>query len=370
MEKINLLKGARSLLAFCLCISLYSSVIAETSFHSPEGRDTLGKKRVSVLPVPAFGYSPETSTYIGAVGLVSINFYHDTLTRSSNAKAEFNYTWKKQYITSLGWEIFTKNEGFFLKGALVFSKYPDLYYGMGENTPDSYKTGFTSNRITGEINLLKATTGKRFCGPVIRYLKYARIDDLTYHPQLLPTLENDEIFGFGFRFLTDKRNSLLNPTRGRYTDLAITSNTWNHIPYYKINVDVRYYLTFHDNHTFAIRSLNLLSFHSPPFFDLSLLGGDNQVRGYYLGRYRDRNLFTLQGEYRAVLYRRWGYTVFGGLSKLNTEISAFDEKYLKPNYGLGLRFMIDRREKINLRFDYARGNKGSDGFYISFGEAF
>lgn len=34
-----------------------------------------------------------------------------------------------------------------------------------------------------------------------------------------------------------------------------------------------------------------------------------------------------------------------------------------------MRFRLDAKDKINLRFDYARGND-SDGFYISFGEAF
>jgi hypothetical protein len=50
-------------------------------------------RKVKVLPVPAFGYSPETKSYIGAVCLFNFNFYQDSFTRSSNAKIEFNYSW-------------------------------------------------------------------------------------------------------------------------------------------------------------------------------------------------------------------------------------------------------------------------------------
>jgi len=37
--------------------------------------------------------------------------------------------------------------------------------------------------------------------------------------------------------------------------------------------------------------------------------------------------------------------------------------------GLGFRFMVDSRERVNLRVDFGFGNDDS-GFYISLGEAF
>ena len=51
----------------------------------------LPKRRISVLPVPAFGYSPETKAYVGVVGLFTLR-PADTLSRSSNAELEFNAT--------------------------------------------------------------------------------------------------------------------------------------------------------------------------------------------------------------------------------------------------------------------------------------
>lgn len=73
------------------------------------GQDSMKVKKVKVLPVPAFGYSPETKTYIGAVALFTFNFYNDSITRLSNAKVEFNYTWNKQAIIDCAWNLFSKN---------------------------------------------------------------------------------------------------------------------------------------------------------------------------------------------------------------------------------------------------------------------
>ncbi len=39
-------------------------------------------------------------------------------------------------------------------------------------------------------------------------------------------------------------------------------------------------------------------------------------------------------------------------------------------YGAGLRIMAIPREKINMRFDVAFGNKNSQTFYVTLNEAF
>lgn len=92
-------------------------------------QDTLKQKKIKILPVPTFGYTPETRTYIGAVTLFTFDLYPDTTTRTSNAKFEVSYTWNKQLIIETGWNYFFKNEKYFTRGLLHYSKYPDQYYG-------------------------------------------------------------------------------------------------------------------------------------------------------------------------------------------------------------------------------------------------
>ncbi|HYH56974.1 MAG TPA: polymerase, partial [Anseongella sp.] len=79
---------------------------------------------------------------------------------------------------------------------------------------------------------------------------------------------------------------------------------------------------------------------------------------------------TLQTELRTPVVWRFGVAAFGGLTKVYNWTDRFEIGRVKPNYGGGLRFLIDRKNDINLRLDYARGSDGQDGFYVAFGESF
>lgn len=331
-------------------------------------QDSTSKKKVKILPVPAVGYTPETRTYIGVVSLFTLNPYDDTVTRTSNAKVEMNYTWNKQLVVEAGWNYFFKDEKWFSKGLLHFSKYPDLYYGIGPNTPEGNKLVYNSNRTAIDIAALKKIGPDLFAGPNTRFMTYSNVEQ----DSLLPSyaeLRDHRNFGIGASLLKDSRNSILTPLNGVYASLNITYN-FSESNYFKTGIDLRYYKTFKEKYTIASRFLNDLNFGAVPFYDMAILGGDKFVRGYYYGRFRDKNLSSLQSEFRMPVVWRFGFAAFGGLSNLYSKQNAFDLKFLKYNYGLGLRFLVDRKENTNLRVDYALGEKGNNGFYIAFGESF
>ncbi len=318
--------------------------------------------------MPAFGFTPETGTYVGLVTLGTFHAGSDSLNRLSFTKAEFNYTWKKQYIIDLGWEIYTPGEHRYTRGRLTFTDYPDLYYGRGEDNGLTDEISYSSRRTTGEACWLFSLGDDLFTGVVLRAQQYSGIhgEKTGRYGELRPSATA----GLGWRLLRDRRDRPLNPGKGMYLEGTLSGNIWESNQYIKAGLDWRKYHTWQEKHTLALRVLTWITLGPAPFYDLSLLGGDSQVRGYYTGRYRENNLISLQTEYRGVIWRRWGWACFGGLSKLNHSLGKLDRDYLRPNYGGGLRFLIDRNEKINLRIDYARGTRGSDGFYISFGEAF
>lgn len=80
---------------FRCCLLAYLFLL---TIHTVTGQDSIKVKKLMILPVPAFGYSPETKTYLGAVTLFTINMYRDSATRTSNAKFEVNYTWNKPEV--------------------------------------------------------------------------------------------------------------------------------------------------------------------------------------------------------------------------------------------------------------------------------
>jgi hypothetical protein len=94
------------------------------------------------------------------------------------------------------------------------------------------------------------------------------------------------------------------------------------------------------------------------------------MRGYYEGRYQDKNLIAFQTELRTPVYKRWGAVIFTGVGKVSAHLpELFDFQELKPSLGIGLRFAINKKENLNLRVDAGFG-KHSQGTYINLAEAF
>jgi outer membrane protein assembly factor BamA len=352
-----MIKSVCAPLLFTLCFSLFT-------FPNASAQDTI--KRVKILPVPTIGFSPETRTYLGAVTLFTFNLFNDSLTRTSNAKFEFNYTWNKQLILDTEWNYFFKEEKWFTKGKLQYSDYPDFYYGVGSNTPEINKLLFYSKRIVFEANILKKVGSKFFFGPNVRYINYYNVfytGALTY-----PELTGSSTVGVGITLLKDTRDNLLTPEKGIYFNFNAGYN-FSKSNYTQTTIDLRYYKTFAGKYTWANRLFSEFNFGTPAFYDYAFLGGDQFVRGYDYGRYRDKDLTSWQTEFRSPLIWRVGMAAFGGLSNLYNA-NNFNLENTKPNYGLGLRFLVDKHDKTNLRFDYAMGNGDNSGFYISFGESF
>ncbi len=330
--------------------------------------DSIKVKKVKILPVPAFGYSPETKTYLGAVTLFTINLYRDTLTRTSNAKFEFNYSWNKQIILESEWNYFFRHEKWFTKGKIHYSKYPDLYYGIGSAAPESNKTFFESRRALVDISVLKNLGNQLFTGINFKYSGYSNVE-VSDQTELFPELRDESSLGIGLSVLRDTRNNLLTPTRGFYSYFNGLYN-FAGSNYLKLTLDLRYYKTWNGKFTLANRLINEVNTGTPPFYDRAMLGGDKFVRGYYLGRYRDNNLSALQSEFRFPAFWKIYLAAFGGLSEIYPKFDRFSLASVKTNYGFGLRFLVDKTENTFLRLDYAIGQDKNNGFYISFGESF
>ena len=94
------------------------------------------------------------------------------------------------------------------------------------------------------------------------------------------------------------------------------------------------------------------------------------MRGYYFGRYRDRNMIAFQTEYRFPLFWRLGGVGFVGFGDVASDMTEFKMNQFKYNVGFGLRFMFDRQEKINARLDFGLCEGGSSGIYAMVVEAF
>ena len=88
------------------------------------------------------------------------------------------------------------------------------------------------------------------------------------------------------------------------------------------------------------------------------------MRGYYLGRYRDKILMTFQAEYRIPAWWRFGLVGFAGVGDVASKFAKFKLADFKYSVGAGLRFLLDPKEGTCLRADFGFG-KGTSGFYFT-----
>ena len=72
---------------------------------------------------------------------------------------------------------------------------------------------------------------------------------------------------------------------------------------------------------------------------------------------------------KVVLSGRWGYVLFAAIGDVAPDITRFHAPSFKFAGGVGLRFLFNKEEKVNLRIDYGRG-KDTDGIYFGLEEAF
>ena len=75
----------------------------------------------------------------------------------------------------------------------------------------------------------------------------------------------------------------------------------------------------------------------------------------------------LEGRWR--LSERWGVVGFAGAGYARDVYSEIDNREWIPSYGVGLRFMVLKSKRINMRLDYARASD-SDAIHFLVGEAF
>ena len=94
------------------------------------------------------------------------------------------------------------------------------------------------------------------------------------------------------------------------------------------------------------------------------------MRGIYEQRYRDRQMMMFQAELRQHLFWRFDVAAFAGVGQVANGASDFSFNGVKGAGGAGLRFNFIRRDRVNLRLDYAAGAGSKSGILFAIGEAF
>ncbi|MDU3914106.1 MAG: BamA/TamA family outer membrane protein [Kluyvera ascorbata] len=341
---------------------------ASDNFDASKGVDW------GVMPGPF--YTPELGL---GVGTAVVGMYrpdpNDTVSQNSTLTLSGYFSSTSAFgLTMQNYAFFADDRWrFFLDGSLTDT--PTYYWGQGFSAgdKDSKKEQYTAQDLD-----LRPTVYRRLAPNIYLGVGWS------LHAQHAAQINNDDpqkinstaqgesvlSSGSSVELSWDDRDFVPNPRKGQYADLRYTRFTPD------VGSDTRFdeyqlhYSRYHsldDKNVLAWEMDGAFTQGDVPWTMMPLLGSNQRMRGYYEGRYRDKNAVSGQLEYRRKLDWRHGVVGWLGAGTMGPSFHSLDDGRWLPSAGVGYRFEF--KPRVNVRLDYGIG-KGSSGFYFQVGEAF
>jgi outer membrane protein assembly factor BamA len=372
--------GSSFLLLFLIILSAHLS--ADSRAKSQSGQITIIEKdeenKLGITILPILYYTPETKLAFGAGSLFTYRFgLFFKHARPSTLYLAAVYTQMKQFSLQVKPEIYLQNNSLFLTGNFLAERFPTKFWGIGADVDESLVESYTPQTYFMEIGFQRKLFQRTSLYLGLKYhLESCRILEKKsgglLDQGLISGSDGGLLSGLGVIVSFDNRDNIFSPTSGYYLQAF---GFWNDrifgsdFNYFSLRLDLRNYLSVADGQVLAFQGVLGTSLGEVPFYKLPRIGGDSLLRGYYNGRFRDRNLVAFQAEYRFPIWKKFSGVVFGAMGSLADRFRDLNWDNLKYAAGLGLRFKIIPKERANLRIDFAFG-PGSTGIYFKAGEAF
>ena len=272
---------------------------------------------------------------------------------------------------------------------IIYSKYhlrPGRdFYGIGNDSRREDRTNFydeiTLSRIWGKRRVYKPFWAGAYAELRHEFTTEGEGDWApdTFSEKWFPNLLGKGAFWanrIGAFVLMDTRDSYYIPTKGGYRQLEYYSvpdwlgNDWEFEYWY---LDLRQFIPIRQprKDILALRLQAMRAGGGPiPFYELAIDGSEYTLRGYYDGRFRDRDMISMNTEWRHNLWKIMDMHFFYDVGRVFGDI--FEEADLIPTdlhqaYGIGFRITIP--PNVVMRGDVGWSNT-DQVFYFNFGQTF
>lgn len=253
---------------------------------------------------------------------------------------------------------------------------PIRFWGLGYDAADSNpRTEYTRRDFNSTFRYLHQFTRNLWLGAGVN-LRYGKGDKFGVNGEEYLSSGSQRVrsaftSGISLSGIFDTRDNAHTTTRGFYLSLMgevrpkalgnFDKTLWH------IVAQADYFQPLWRGGVMAVDLYGDLWSSATPWFYWPSVGGSERMRGYYLGRYTDRNMVTAQVELRQTVYGPIGVCVWGGAGSIFDSHKNFDASKILPNAGVGLRFAV--AGQTALRIDYGFG-RHSQGLIINVNEAF
>lgn len=347
---------------------------AATETQSPPAEAP--KDAVGNVFVPLLMYTPET--HLGG-GAFFVHFFRlderNAESRTSSVAFVGLATTRKQAIIEVHPDFYFLSDDLHFYGKADYQYFPDSFWGIGNEAPDSDEERYKRERFR-----LRGGGQYRIVGPIYGGLL---LDAMAYTPTYsnpngvfarrnVPGEFGGNTVGLGPTLSLDTRDNTVAAFKGVLLSATLTAYSevlGSAYAFRRLQLDTRYFVRLIGEHVLGVHVASEFQGGEVPYYQLAMLGGDELLRGYYLGRYRDQNLAALDLEYRYPIYWRFGGVAFAGAGKIADRIGALASEPLRYTVGGGLRFSLSTDQRLNLRFDAGFG-PGTYGLYFTAREAF
>ena len=342
-------------------------------------------------------YTPDFGLLVGGSALVTFSMNpKDSTMRRSVVPASLAFMFNGGLNVVVKPQLFFKGDKFRIFGQFIYKNTRENYYGVGYTTNKNYLRGTETSqyKYSGiQINpwfLFRLKESNFFAGPQID-LNYDHMMDvakgITEDPDYIKaggTADGYKNFssGLGFLLSYDSRDIPANAYKGIYFDFrGVMYQKWlgGDDNYYRIELDYRQYKSVGKRKTLAwtVQSKNVFG-NNIPINKYVLSGTPFDLRGYYMGQFRDKSSHLAILEYRQMfntdksnlwkkIANRLGYVVWGGAGFMGPNPGKIEG--VLPNAGIGLR--IEVQPRMNFRLDIGRDFVNKQNlFYVNMTEAF
>jgi outer membrane protein assembly factor BamA len=324
---------------------------------------------------PLVFYFPETRLGFGGAGVYNYYPGKQKSSRPSQWQVGGAYTLNKQILLYAFYQYFLRENQTEIFGEIGYYDYFYFFYGIGNETKQANEEIYFVRFPRFRIHALEEVFPNIRAGLSYKfdYYNLYEIEEEGFLDQEQPAgFEGGTISTLGLISRYDTRDNINLPTRGSLATLSFEHNAeWlgSEFTYSRLLVDVIQYIPAGEKQVIALNVYTGVMGGDPPFQELLFLGGSKKGRGIVEGRFREKAMFVGQTEYRFPLFWRFRGSVFASLGSVGTTYGQVWKNTFHLNYGVGLRFLLDPKEGIQLRVDVGFGSD-TPGYYLTVGEAF
>lgn len=389
-ETTSLLAGETDSISGLTSKELHKQKVARRNFH------------YNILGGP--GYTPDFGLTVGGSALMTFRMNpNDALQQRSVVPIAIAFMFEGGGINLFSKpQLFFKGDRFRIFGKFSYKNTVENFYGVGYRTNRDYirSDSTSSYSYSGvQINpwfLFRLGRSNFFAGPQID-LNYERISDPARalydwdnnmdpahsYLQAGGTENGYKVFssGIGFLLTYDSRDVPANAYKGMYLDvrgMAYSKMIGSDKNFYRLEIDYRQYKSLGLRKVLAWTVQTKNVFGDVPLTQYSLTGSPFDLRGYYMGQYRDKSSHVVMAEYRQMINTNqdtWvkrmlhhvGFVAWAGCGFMGPTMGKIEG--VLPNFGAGLR--IEVQPRMNVRLDLGKNTVNNQTlFYFNITEAF